>query len=207
MNFGLNLIIVVVTVVISLIAFNNQNIFDRLKFNAWMIKHRKESWRFFSHALLHAGFLHLFINMYVLYSFGGLVENSFQQLFGLKGLLYYFLLYAGGIAFSTLFDFRKHRDNPHYNAVGASGAVSAIVFSSILFYPGGGIYIFPIPFSIPAWIFAILYLIYSAYMGRRGKDNIGHNAHFWGAVFGIIFTVILVPGVIENFFSQIFNLQ
>ncbi|MCK5344210.1 MAG: rhomboid family intramembrane serine protease, partial [Candidatus Heimdallarchaeota archaeon] len=84
------------------------------------------------------------------------------------------------------------------------GAVSAVVFSSILFYPGGGIYIFPIPFAIPAWAFAILYLVYSAYMGRRGGDNIGHNAHFWGAVFGVVFTVILVPGVIENFFSQLF---
>jgi len=204
MSFGLNIILVAVTVVVSLVAFNNPDIFNRLKFNAYLIKHRKEGWRFFSYALLHAGFLHLFINMYVLYSFGGIVEESFQQLFGLRGVLYYALLYVGGVIFSTLFDFRKHKEDAHYNAVGASGAVSAVVFSSILFYPGGGIYIFPIPFAIPAWAFAILYLVYSAYMGRRGGDNIGHNAHFWGAVFGVVFTVILVPGVIGNFFSQLF---
>jgi len=204
MSFGLNIILVAVTVVVSLVAFNNPDIFNRLKFNAYLIKHRKEGWRFFSYALIHAGFLHLFINMYVLYSFGGIVEESFQQLFGLRGVLYYALLYVGGVIFSTLFDFRKHREDAHYNAVGASGAVSAVVFSSILFYPGGGIYIFPIPFAIPAWAFAILYLVYSAYMGRRGGDNIGHNAHFWGAVFGVVFTVILVPGVIGNFFSQLF---
>ena len=204
MSFGLNIILVAVTVVVSLVAFNNPDIFDRLKFNAYLIKHRKEGWRFFSYALIHAGFLHLFINMYVLYSFGGIVEESFQQLFGLRGVLYYALLYVGGVIFSTLFDFRKHKEDAHYNAVGASGAVSAVVFSSILFYPGGGIYIFPIPFAIPAWAFAILYLVYSAYMGRRGGDNIGHNAHFWGAVFGVVFTVILVPDVIGNFFSQLF---
>ncbi len=204
MSFGLNIILVAVTVVVSLVAFNNPDIFNRLKFNAYLIKHRKEGWRFFSYALIHAGFLHLFINMYVLYSFGGIVEESFQQLFGLRGVLYYALLYVGGVIFSTLFDFRKHKEDAHYNAVGASGAVSAVVFSSILFYPGGGIYIFPIPFAIPAWAFAILYLVYSAYMGRRGGDNIGHNAHFWGAVFGVVFTVILVPGVIGNFFSQLF---
>jgi len=204
MSFGLNIILVAVTVVISLVAFNNPDIFNRLKFNAYLIKYRKEGWRFFSYALIHAGFLHLFINMYVLYSFGGIVEESFQQLFGLRGVLYYALLYVGGVIFSTLFDFRKYKEDPHYNAVGASGAVSAVVFSSILFYPGGGIYIFPIPFAIPAWAFAILYLVYSAYMGRRGGDNIGHNAHFWGAVFGVVFTIILVPGVIGNFFSQLF---
>lgn len=204
MSFGLNIILVAVTVVISLVAFNNPDIFNRLKFNAYLIKYRKEGWRFFSYALIHAGFLHLFINMYVLYSFGGIVEESFEQLFGLRGVLYYALLYVGGVIFSTLFDFRKHKEDPHYNAVGASGAVSAVVFSSILFYPGGGIYIFPIPFAIPAWAFAILYLVYSAYMGRRGGDNIGHNAHFWGAVFGVVFTIILVPGVIGNFFSQLF---
>lgn len=205
MTLSLNIIIVAATVVVSLAAFNRPDLFDKLKFNAWLIKHKKQSWRFFSYALIHAGFLHLLINMYVLYSFGGIVEQSLQQLFGLRGVLYYGFLYIGGVAFSTLFDFRKHKDDANYNAVGASGAVSAIVFSSILFYPGGGIFIFPIPFSIPAWAFAILYLGYSAYMGRKGGDNIGHNAHFWGAVFGIIYTIILVPGVIQNFFSQLFN--
>ena len=204
MTFGLNIIIVAITVVISLLALNNPDIFNRLKFNAYLIRHRKESWRFFSYALIHAGFLHLFINMYVLYSFGRIVENSFQEIFGLRGILYFALLYIGGVIFSTLFDFRKHKEDPHYNAVGASGAVSAVVFSSILFYPGGGIYIFPIPFAIPAWAFAILYLVYSAYMGRKGMDNIGHNAHFWGAVFGVAYTVILVPDVLGNFFSQLF---
>lgn len=204
MTFGLNIIIVISTVIVSFWAFNKQEVFNKLKFNAYLIKHNKQGWRFLSYALVHSGWIHLVINMYVLYSFGGIAEQSFVNHFGLQGMLYYFLLYIGGITFSTLFDFRKHKNDPYYNAVGASGAVSAVVFSSILFYPGGGIYIFPIPFALPSWVFAILYLVYSAYMGRKEIDNIGHNAHFWGAIFGIVFTVILIPGILKSFFSQLF---
>lgn len=204
MTFGLNIIIVAITVVVSILAFYNAEIFTKLKFNAYLIKHKKEGWRFFSYALVHSGWMHLLINMYVLYSFGDITEKSFQVQFGSRGILMYLLLYVGGVIFSTLFDFRKNKDNPNYNAVGASGAVSAVVFSSILFYPGGGIYIFPIPFALPSWAFAILYLVYSAYMGKKEVDNIGHYAHFSGALFGIIYTVVLVPGVIQNFFSQLF---
>ena len=142
--------------------------------------------------------------MYVLYSFGDIVEQLLKMHFGFKGILYYGLLYVGGVIFSTLFDYRKHKDDPYYNAVGASGAVSAVVFASILLYPSGSIFIFPIPFSLPSWIFGVLYLIYSAYMGRRAKDNIGHNAHFSGAIFGILFTAIVLPETIGNFFSSIF---
>ena len=201
---SLNIIIVGVTVLISLLAFNNVELFDKLKFNGYLIKERKEYWRFFSYALVHAGWLHLLINMYVLYSFGGIVEEVLMARYAFRGVLYYGLLYVGGVLFSTLFDFRKPKSNPYYNAVGASGAVSAVVFASILLYPSGSIFIFPIPFPLPSWIFGIIYLIYSAYMGKKGADNIGHNAHFWGAVFGIVFTVILFPGVIGHFFETIF---
>ncbi len=204
MTFGLNIFIVAVTVIVSLMAFNNSAMLERLKFNAYLIKHQKQSWRFFSYALVHAGFLHLFVNMWVLYSFGGIVEENLMHLYGIRGILSYALLYIGGVIFSTVFDFGKHKDDPYYSAVGASGAVSAVVFSSILFYPGGGIYIFPIPFALPSWLFGILYLVYSAYMGKKENDNIGHNAHFWGAIFGIVFTVIMVPGVLKNFIDQLF---
>jgi len=201
---GLNIIFVGITVIISIIAFSNMELFDKLKFNAYLIKEHKQYYRFFSYALVHAGWLHLLINMYVLYSFGDIVEEVLMMKFSYRGLLYYALLYVCGVIFSTLFDFRKQRANPYYNAVGASGAVSAVVFASILLYPSGSIFIFPIPFPLPSWVFGIVYLVYSAYMGRRGADNIGHNAHFWGAVFGIVFTIILVPDVIENFIQAVF---
>jgi len=143
--------------------------------------------------------------MFVLYSFGAIVEDTFFSLFSYKGMMYFILLYVGGVLFSTVFDFGRHREDPYYNAVGASGAVSAVVFSSILIYPTGGIFLFPIPFAIPSWLFGILYIIYSVYMGKRGGDNIGHNAHLWGAVYGLVFTIITLPGIISNFFSVLLN--
>lgn len=197
-------IIIAVTVLISFLAFSNVELFNNLKFNAYLIKSRNEGWRFLSYALVHAGWAHLLINMWVLYSFGAAVEASFQQQFGPKGFLYYAMLYIGGILFSTLWDFGKYKNDPYYNAVGASGAVSAIVFASILLTPGSSIFLFPIPFPLPSWVFGIVYLIYSAYMGKKGVDNIGHTAHFFGAIYGLVLTIILVPGVLQQFFSQFF---
>lgn len=198
---SLTIIIIGITVIISALAFQNSELFDKLKFNAYLIKNQKQWWRFLSYAIVHADWMHLLINMYVFYSFGKIVEATFFNYFGYRGLLFYLLLYLGGVLFSTVFDFGKNKDNAYYNAVGASGAVSAVVFASILIHPAGSIFLFPIPFAIPSWAFGILYLIYSAYMGKRGGDNIGHNAHLWGAVYGIIFTVITIPGIISNFFS------
>lgn len=202
---SLNLIIIGITVIVSIVAFSNPEWFEKLKFDAYLIKHNRQLWRFLSYALVHAGWLHLLINMWVLYLFGRIVETNFTGVFGIRGLLFYFLLYLGGIIFSILLDFGKHKDDPYYSAVGASGAVSAVLFASILIYPTSGIYIFPIPFSIPAWLFGILYLLYSAYMGRRGEDNIGHNAHLFGALFGIVFTAIIVPDILKHFITQLFG--
>ncbi len=200
----MNLILLIVTVVVSILAFSNNELFGKLVFNAYKIKYGKENWRFFSYALVHSGWLHLIVNMWVLYSFGDIVEKTFTFHFGLKGSFYYLLLYVGGVLFSVLYDFGKQKENIYYNAVGASGAVSAVVFSSILIFPTGGIYLFPIPFAIPSWMFGILYLVYSAYMGKNSNDNIGHNAHFYGAVFGVVFTIIAVPGVLSEFIHQLF---
>ncbi|MCF6172009.1 MAG: rhomboid family intramembrane serine protease [Bacteroidales bacterium] len=201
----LNLIIVAATVIISILAFSNGELAEKLRFNAYLIKHDMQSWRFFSYGLIHAGWMHLLINMYVLYSFGKIVEGFLYARFGMKGVLYYGLLYLGGILFSVLFDFRKHKDDIYYNAVGASGAVSAVLFAAILVYPEMKLFIFPLPFALPSWVFGILYLIYSAYMGKKGVDNIGHNAHFWGAVFGIVFIGLTAPDQLGNFFTVVFN--
>ncbi len=202
---SLNLIIVATTAVVSILTFRNGELLEKLRFNAYLIKHHKQGWRFFSYGLVHAGWLHLLINMYVLYSFGDIVENFLHLQFGLKGVMYYGLLYLGGILFSVLFDFQKQKDNIYYNAVGASGAVSSVLFASILVNPGMSLFVFPIPFPLPSWVFGILYLVYSAYMGRKGTDNIGHSAHFWGAVFGIVFISILKPELIGDFFTTVFR--
>jgi membrane associated rhomboid family serine protease len=198
-------IIIGITLVVSVMSFQNAELFAKLKFNPYFIKEHKEWWRFITHAAVHADWMHLIINMYVLYSFGSLVEKTYFSLFAYKGIMYFVLLYLGGILFSTLFDFGKHKSDPYYNAVGASGAVSAVVFSSILIYPSGSIFLFPIPFAIPSWAFGILYVIYSAYMGKKGGDNIGHSAHLWGAIFGVVFTILTIPDIISNFVSLLMN--
>jgi membrane associated rhomboid family serine protease len=180
-------------------AFGNGELMDKLKFNAYRIKYSKESWRFFTYGLVHAGWMHLIVNMFVLWSFGDIVERFLVQNFGLKGELYFVLLYIAGLIFSTLVDFKNNKENIYYNAIGASGAVSAVVFASILIFPGGSIFVFPIPIPIPSWLFGILYLVYSAYMAKRGIDNVGHTAHFWGAVVGVVFMILVAPHIFISF--------
>jgi membrane associated rhomboid family serine protease len=203
---SVTLIIIVVTALVSLLAFNKHEMFRRLAFNAYDIKHFKNSYRFLSYALIHADWVHLLVNMMVLYSFGRIVEQYYEILFGLKGILYFILLYVGGTALSTLPSYGKHKDDYTYTAVGASGAVSAVVFASILFDPLSKIYIFLIPIGIPAIVFGVLYLVYSAYMGKKNIDNVGHDAHFWGAVFGFVFTIGLKPELIVRLFSILSNI-
>ncbi len=198
-------VIIGITVVISILAFNRRDLFDKLKFNAYLVSERREWHRVLTYGLVHADYMHLFINMFVLFSFGEIVEAFYSHYFGNRAILFYLLLYLGGIGFSTLYDFGAHRKDSWYNAVGASGAVAAVVFASIILYPEGKIFLFFIPIGIPAPLFGLLYLGYSFYMAKRGSDNIGHNAHFFGALFGMIFTVLLDVDILMSFITSIFG--
>lgn len=197
--------IIIACVVFSIMAFNNPAIFNRYLFSAYATYHNKQYYRLFTHAFLHGDYMHLAFNMYALYLFGQVLEEQyFPALFQSKAMFYYILLYVGGIFFSSIFDLIKQKNNPSYSSVGASGAVTAIVFSAILINPTMGMGILFIPVFIPAWLFGALYLAYSWYMGKRQLDNIGHNAHFWGAVFGFVFTILLKPALLSRFFTEIF---
>jgi membrane associated rhomboid family serine protease len=193
--------IIAVTVLISVLGFYNQEAFTRCRFNAYDVRHANQWYRFFTYGFFHAGWFHLAVNMIVLYSFGLVVEKGFLYYFHSKYILYYLLLYVGALLLSMLPAYGKHRNDVFYNAVGASGAVAAIVFASILLQPTQKIYLFFIPYGIPAPVFGVIYLAYEFYMSKRGKDNIGHDAHFWGALFGIIYTIAIKP-VIFTFFLQ-----
>ena len=195
--------IIILTAAVSIPAFNNPELFARLRFNAYIIKSNNQWYRFFSYALLHADWAHLAVNMFVLYSFGEQVEVLMKYYFGVKGNLFFVLLYVGGVALSTVPSFVKHKNDSWYNAVGASGAVSAVVFSSIIFLPSSKIMFLLFPFPIPAVVFGVLYLVFSAYMAKKGNDNIGHDAHFWGAVYGAVFTIILKPALALLFVQQL----
>ena len=202
----MDLAIIIITVLISILALYNRELSGRMQFNAYAIRHHGEGWRFFTYGLIHADWIHLGINMFVLYSFGRAVTDAYLYYFDTKGYLFYLLLYIGGIVFSVLFDYGKHKDDMYYNAVGASGAVSAVLFASILLDPASKIMLFPIPFPLPSVLFGVFYLVYSAVMAKRASDNIGHNAHFWGAVFGIAFTIAIKPMLAVYFWREITGL-
>tara|TARA_B100001778_G_scaffold325390_1_gene320847 strand:+ start:861 stop:1460 length:600 start_codon:yes stop_codon:yes gene_type:complete len=195
-----------ITALVSYKAFQDSSLKWRFMFNAYEIKRKKEWYRFFSHGLIHADWVHLGLNIYVLYLFGGKVEHEFIKEFGMvRGIVNYLLLYVGGLAVSSFYSYAKHQDNPNYNALGASGAVSAVVFASIALFPMDKLGIILIPFYIPGVIFGALYLLYSNYMAKKQMDNIGHDAHFWGALFGFVITFVFNPDLLSSFVNQITN--
>ena len=204
----LTLFLIVITSGISVLAFNNLDLFNKLKFNAYMVWHKNEYSRLLTNGLIHSGWMHLGFNMYVLWMFGEMIEPVFSSpdffpytyKFG-KAL--YIIMYVVAIPISSVLSLIKHKNNHYYNAVGASGAVSAVVFTTILLAPTMPLGIIFIPIQLPAYIFGLLYLAYTFYMSKRGKDNIGHDAHFIGSIFGLIFPILLNPGLVQHFIYQI----
>lgn len=199
-------IIIGVTGLISWYTWQDKNLFYRYQFNAYMIVQRKQYFRLLSHAFLHAGWAHLIINMVVLYSFGRniLYVFSLHPSFSKMPEVHFLILYIGAIIFSSLYSLAKHRNNPGYNAVGASGAVSAVAFTSIFFFPWTMVYFFGI-IPIPGILFGVAYLIYSYRAGKKGGDNIGHDAHFWGAIFGLAYPMMVDPSLIAVFIKNLFS--
>ena len=203
----ITILIVILSVLTSVAAFRREELFYKLDLSPARIVHQKEYYRIFTHAFLHADYFHLGINMLVLYSFGRYVEQIFSQLesAGLifSGPFFYILLYVIGIVLASVSTISRHRNNESYSAVGASGAVSAIVFSYIFFAPLEKIYFYMV-LPIPGILFGVLYLIYSSYMSRRKSDNINHSAHFWGAVVGFVFPILLEPSLFMVFLEKLF---
>jgi membrane associated rhomboid family serine protease len=200
------IIIVVVTSIISFVAFQNPALMSRYDFSPYRIAERKEYYRFVSHAFLHADWTHLLINMIVLFSFGVYVEKEFSYLENSgqikSGMFSFLFLYFSSVIISSLTTFVKKMKDPYYIAVGASGAVSAVLFTSIFFSPLEKILLYGI-LPMPGIVFGILYLAYSTYMGRKEKDHINHDAHLWGAIYGIVFPLFLDPSLIHRFISQL----
>lgn len=197
---SVTLIIIIITAIVSITAFNNVQIFDQLKLFPAAMSSGKDAYRIASYGLIHADWIHLAVNMYVLYNFGEYgTELMYTLAFGAKGYLFFILLYVGGIVTSVIPSYEKHKNNFGYTAVGASGAVSAVVFAFILFNPLQSFYFFFIPFPIPAYIFGALYMGLSYYLAKQNKGNIGHDAHFFGALFGIMFTILLDKNIAVRF--------
>jgi len=213
----LTYLIIGITVLVSFMAFERPEWKGKLVFNAYEIVQHKKWYRLFTHGFIHADFMHLFFNMYVLYMFGvqggeevtnyGFysVEPKLIADFGVKGYFYYLLLFVGGLAFASLYALFKHQDNPHYNALGASGAVSAIVFAFIILNPNAQLGIIFIPgIYLPAYLFGPLLLLVEYYLGKRGQSHIAHDAHISGAIFGLIFIALINYQYYVEFFKEVF---
>ncbi|MCB0772364.1 MAG: rhomboid family intramembrane serine protease [Flavobacteriales bacterium] len=196
---SITLAIIAVTVLVSMAALNNRALFENLLFQPFVMHERKDWYRFLTHALLHGSVMHLLVNMYVLWMFGTAVEEAFVEVNGGSALLPYLILYIGGVVLSSVPGYFKHRYDPAYRAVGASGATSAVVFSFILLHPDTKLMLIFLPIPMAAWIFGGLYLAYEWYMSKRGGDGVAHDAHYFGALYGIAFTAMIEPRAVAHF--------
>lgn len=210
MELSITLIIVIITVVVSIGAFNNQKTMDDLIFYPPAVSRRNQWYRFFSCGLIHADWGHLIFNMLALYLFGKNVETYFTLIAGSIGKILYLIMYVTALAVSVLPTYYKHKDDYHYKSLGASGAVSAVVFCGILFDPITGIGLFFIPIYIAGFIFGFIYLLISHYLDKRGEGHINHSAHLYGALYGLAFTIVAAKlfseyPVVSAFIDQIRN--
>jgi membrane associated rhomboid family serine protease len=194
----MTLYIIGFTVLVSLLALSDPRIMQQLWFEPFVVKARGDWFRFLTHAFVHANHFHLFVNMLVLYMFGTSVEHLYGVVRDGHSLLPFLILYLGGIVFGALPGYKKHMYDPNYRSVGASGATSAVLFAHILMKPMSPVYFWFVPVPIPGFVFGALYLFYEWYQDKRGGDNVAHDAHFYGALFGLGFTALLDPRLITQ---------
>lgn len=203
---SITLLIVIVTCLISYMSFNNQDAFLKLQHRPYYEARNKEYYRLLTSGFVHGSWMHLLINMFVFFQFGTAVENVFVAQFGAAmGRLNFILLYLLTIVFADLPTLWKHKNNAAFASVGASGAVSGILFVYVLFYPWNMLLLFFI-IPVPAILAAIGYLIYSSWAARNTNDRIDHEAHFYGAIFGFLFAIALEPGFFNIFLERLTNL-
>lgn len=192
---------------VSIYAWNKPEIQRLFVFNAYKTYHAKEYYRLLTSGFVHANWLHLGFNLYVLYLFGEIVLRDFSlQLDFLYPDFAFLLLFVLGVIVSELPSFLKYKNQPVYNSLGASGGVSSVVFASILLHPTGlKMGLLFIPIYLPAFMFGILYLIYSHYQSKNAQDNINHDAHLYGALFGLVFVIMLYPEAVPHFIEELKN--
>ena len=188
--------LIIITVGISFLAWNKPAVYEQFLMNPYKVKRRLELHRFITSGFIHADYGHLFFNMFSLFLFGKIIEENLSPLF-------YISLYLLAIIVSEIPTYLKNHINAYYNSLGASGGVAAVVFSAILLDPIKMEICIFFGLCVTAFIYGFLFLLYSYIQGKRGGDNINHDAHFYGALFGVIFTIIVYPEVLYRFLNEL----
>ncbi len=191
MEFSSGLLVIISVVVVSVMAFSNRDLMDRFILIPPRVFRKGEFYRLLTAGWVHGDGAHLIFNMLSLYFFSGYVEKSL-------GTVQFLVLYFVSVVVGFVPTVVRHRNRGNYRSLGASGAVAAVIFSAILINPGLSMYLMFIPIPVPGWLFAIVYLAYSAYSSHRGGGNINHDAHFAGAVCGAVLTFLMAPAQVEN---------
>jgi membrane associated rhomboid family serine protease len=197
---SVTVLLVVVTCVVSWLALHNTRLMDRLILWPPAVQRQHQYDRLLTHGFVHADLRHLLFNMITLYFFGRLIEQFFARYIGVVGFV---LFYLSALLVAILPTYLRHRDDARYRSLGASGAVSAVLFAFILLQPWSLIYVFVVP--VPAIVYAVAYIGYSIWMDRSGHDNVNHSAHLWGAAYGVLFTLLLEPRVGAAFIAGLLH--
>ncbi|OOS23435.1 rhomboid family intramembrane serine protease [Moraxella porci DSM 25326] len=193
-------VIIIITVLISIAAWQSRPLLERLIFYPPAVN-RGQYDRLLTHGFIHADGMHLLFNMFTLYFFGRVIERFYIAKFGSLGFVGFYVL---AIIVAILPTYARNKNNPRYSSLGASGAVSAVLFAYILFAPWNTLYLFAV-LPIPAIVFAVAYVAYSIWADRRGGGNINHSAHLFGAVFGVVATIAIEPAIIVHFIDRLLN--
>jgi len=189
-------IIFIFTLVTSIYAFSDSSLYGKFMLHPYSVYRKKNVYTLITSGLIHGSWMHLIFNMFTFYFFAFTLESTI-------GSVQFGIVYFVGLILSDIPSVFKHKNDFHYHSLGASGAISAVLFSYILFYPLNTLMIFPLPIPIWAVLFGVLYLVYSYYMSKSSRDNINHDAHLFGAITGVIVTIILVPGIVPHFLAAI----
>ncbi|MGZ5244521.1 MAG: rhomboid family intramembrane serine protease [Bacteroidia bacterium] len=192
-----------ITLVSSFIAFQNPEMKQNWMLNPYSFVKHKRYHTLITSGFIHGDWAHLFMNMLTFYFFAFPLEEYMVALAGLPGHLIFLFIYLASMVLADISSIVKHKENPHYNSLGASGAIAAVMFSFILFEPTSKLMLMFFPVPIPAPVFAVLYMIYSVYSGRKNYDNVNHEAHLYGALAGLFFTVAFFPGIVPYFLEQV----